>query len=69
MAQKYVGGCIHGFHDTRAYSCFQYPSNLEREPLNNAIVKENVDHETKEIDDTQGTENNHTRHCFLGVYF
>ena len=49
------------------YSFSQQPSNSDCQPLNNAIVKENIDDETKEINYAEGTEDHYARNGLFQV--
>ena len=48
-------------------SFFQQPPNSDCQPLNNAIMKENIDDKTKEINYAEGTEDHYARNGLFQV--
>lgn len=67
LSNENIGSRIHGFDGAGPYGHTQDPSNPGSDPLNNSQVKQNVDDEGEEINDTQTAKDDHTGHAFRRI--
>ena len=51
LAEEDVGGCVEGLAGRRADRDAEEPANLLRQPLDGAVVKQDVHDEREEVDD------------------